>query len=311
MSLRYSIVIPVYNEEENLAILTQRLVPVLMNLPESAEGWEIIFVDDGSTDNSYAQLIQLRGEDLIHFKVIKFIRNFGQHSAVLAGLQRSSGKFVIVMDADLQDQPEEIPRLIKKAQEGFHLVYGKRVSRTDGMWRTFTSRFYFWALSKLTGQRVSSKLTTFKVMSRPAVNTFLKLRETPKMPGGLISWMGYRTAYISVAHGRRIHGKSHYNVIKMVRLATDGVLSFSTIPLYLITLLGVAIWCASCLFGLYVLGRKLWMGDIIAGYTSTIVMLCFLHGLSLTMVGIVGLYVGRIHEEVKQRPYYIVEEEPE
>lgn len=305
--LTYSVVIPVFNEEDNLEVLYERLTKVMVSLNEP---YEIIVVDDGSKDKSF-QILQGLHKNDSKVKVIRFTRNFGQHMAITAGLDNSKGENVIIMDADLQDPPEEIPKLIVKQKEGYDIVYGYRRIRQDSLFKRITSKVYLWLLAKLTRQTVNPDITPLRIISRKVVDYMSQLRERSRFYGGLVSWLGFPFATVDIKHSERYRGKTKYNLRKMLALATEGIISFSDLPLHLITYFGLTVSVVSFIIGIVILIRQLIWDFQVAGYTSTIVSLFFLGGILLLVLGVIGQYIGRIHIEVKKRPLYVVRDKLE
>ncbi len=302
--LKFSVVIPVFNEKENLEVLYTRLTKVMKSLGGT---YEIIFVDDGSTDSSFQILRDLHQKDN-NVKVIRFTRSFGQHIAVTAGLDHSKGESVISMDADLQDQPEEIPKLLAKLNEGYDIVYAFRRRRQDSFLRKSTSRAYRWLSAKLTNQTINPDIVSFRIMTRTVVDYTNQLREHSRTLGGLIKWLGFPYATVDVKHGKRAAGKSKYGLWKLIRLATDGIISFSDVPLRLSAYFGFAVSGASFVLGVYMLVRHLVFGATVAGYTYIIVSIFFTGGVLLLALGVIGEYIGRINTEVRNRPLYVIKD---
>lgn len=302
--LKFSVVTPVFSEEENLEVLYTRLTKVMESLGGT---YEIIFVDDGSTDSSFQILRELHQKDS-NVKVIRFTRSFGQHIAVTAGLDHSKGENVISMDADLQDQPEEIPKLLAKLNEGYDIVYGCRRRRQDSFLRKLASKAYRWLLAKLTNQTINPDIVSFRIMTRTVVDYTNQLRECSRTLGGLIGWLGFPCAAVDVEHGKRVAGKSKYGLWKLIRLATDGVISFSDVPLRLSGYFGFVVSGVSFVLGVYMLVRHLVLGATVAGYTYIIVSIFFTGGVLLLVLGVIGEYIGRINTEVRNRPLYVIKD---
>lgn len=297
-------VIPLYNEAGNLRELHNRLTVVMATLGES---YEIVFVDDGSTDGSLELLKGLHEKD-DKVKVIAFTRNFGQHLAMTAGFDYAKGGFVILMDADLQDPPEEIPKLVAKIREGYDVVYGHRKIRHDSLFKKLTSKIYLQLLAKLTNQAMSPEITSFRIMSRKVVDYTNQLRERNRLHGGLVAWLGFSFATVDVEYGARFSGKTKYSLRKMIALALEGIISFSDVPLRVIGYFGLLVSAISFIVGIVVLVRHLAWGIPVEGYTSTVVAIFFTGGVILLVLGVIGQYIGRIHIEVKNRPLYVVKD---
>jgi len=301
---KFSVVIPVFNEEENLEVLHTRLVKVMESLEEP---YEIIFVDDGSTDSSFQILKDLHQKDN-NVKVIRFTRNFGHHIAITAGLDHCKGENIIVMDADLQDQPEEIPKLLAKFNEGYDIVYGLRKKRQDNLFKRLSSKVYLSLLAKLTNQTINPRMASLRIMTRRVVDNVNELRECSRFWGGLIAWLGFSYAMVDIEHGKRLAGRSKYSLWKMIRLAIEGITSFSNVPLRLAAYFGFVIATLSFVFGVYMVMRKFIWDIPVAGYTSLIVAIFFMGGVQLIVLGVIGEYIGKIHTEVRNRPLYVVED---
>lgn len=306
-SLKFSVVIPLYNEVENLRVLHTRLTDVMSGLKEP---YEIIYVDDGSTDGSFQTLKELHREDN-RVKVISFTRNFGQHIAVTAGLDHSKGESVILMDADLQDKPEEIPKLLDKLREGYDIVYGHRSERQDSFFKKISSNVYLYLLSKLTNETINPELSPFRIMSRRVVDYFNQFRERSRFYGGMVAWMGFPYAIVPVEHGERFSGKTKYNLSGMLKLGIEGVISFSDIPLRMIGRFGLLVSAISFIIGLYYLLVWIIHGIPTPGYTSIIVAIFFMGGIQLIVLGIISRYIGSVHIEIKKRPLYVIKDKIE
>lgn len=306
-SLKYSVVIPVYNEVENVRLLYARLTEVMNNLKEP---YEIIFIDDGSSDGSYQTLKELHREDN-RIKAISFTRNFGQHIAITAGLDHSKGEIVILMDADLQDKPEEIPKLLAKLDEGYDIVYSRPAQRKDTLFKRMTSRIYLFMLSKLTHEAINPEIPSFRVMTRRVVDYFNQCEERSRFFGGMVAWLGFPYAVIPVEHDKRFAGKTKYNLARMLKLGLEGVISFTDVPLRLIGRLGLLVSAISFIIGLYYLLMWIIHGVPTPGYTSIIVAVFFMGGIQLVVLGILSRYIGSIHIEIKKRPLYVIKDKIE
>ncbi|HUV26531.1 MAG TPA: glycosyltransferase family 2 protein [Anaerolineales bacterium] len=306
-SLKFSVVIPVFNEADNLKTLHTRLTDVMSGLREP---YEIIYVDDGSTDGSFQILKELHQEDS-RVKIISFTRNFGQHIAITAGLDHSKGENVILMDADLQDKPEEIPKLLAKLREGYDIVYGHRNQRQDSFFKKITSKVYLSLLSKLTNETINPEISPFRIMTRRVVDYFNQFRERSRFYGGLVAWLGFPYAIVPVEHSERFSGKTKYNLAGMVKLGIEGIISFSDIPLRLIGRFGLLVSALSFIIGIYYLLVWIINGIPTPGYTSMIVSIFFMGGIQLIVLGIISRYIGNIHLEIKKRPLYVIKDKIE
>ncbi|MFC5511713.1 glycosyltransferase family 2 protein [Massilia jejuensis] len=297
-----SVVIPVYKAEKMLDELYRRLSQALETVTAS---FEIVLVEDCGGDNSWSVIERLAAADpRVHG--LQFSRNFGQHYGITAGLDHCSGQWVVVMDCDLQDQPEEIPRLYAKAQEGFDVVLALRGPRKDPLLKRFTSWLFYRLFSYLADLDVDGDSGNFRIMSRRVVHNFTRMREQLRFFGGHIEWMGFPTASVQIQHSERFEGTSTYTFRKLVKLATDTIIAYSDKPLRLAVRAGFAMATVSFGFGTYILGRALWHGSAIPGWSSLIVSLYFIGGLIIGILGIIGVYLGKTFDESKKRPLYIV-----
>jgi len=298
-----SVVIPVFKAEGILPVLCSRLGEALAPLGSH----EIILVDDRSPDGSWGVLEQLAGSSQ-NIIAVRFSRNFGQQYAITAGIDLARGDWVVVMDCDLQDRPEEIPRLLEKAREGYDVVLARRVKRCDSFAKRLVSRLYYRIFHLLSGVNMDASVGSFRIMSRPVVDAFSGMREAFRVFGGMIDWVGFRTGYLDVKHDPRYAGKSSYSLRKLIRLALDGIISFSNRPLYLSIGIGIAVSVFSGVYGAFFVLRSVLFGFVsVPGWLTTLTLQSFLGGLILTNLGILGIYIGRIYDEAKRRPLYIVD----
>jgi dolichol-phosphate mannosyltransferase len=301
--LRYSLVIPVYNEEAMLPLLLHRIVKLLDQLDGSAEA---IFVDDGSHDTGS---IFLRGAVRIdsRLRLIELSRNFGHQIAITAGMNAARGEAVVVMDADLQDPPEVVLELIAKWKEGFDVVYARRILRQgETLFKRATANLYYRVLSAMTTVPIPRDVGDFRLVSRQALDAFKSMPESDRFVRGMFAWIGFRQAEVLFERPPRMAGETKYPLWKMVKLAIHGMLSFSEKPLRMALWAGLTICFLAISFGIYAVIFKLLGGAMVDGWASTVVLVSFLSGINLFMTGVVGLYVGGIHAEVKRRPLYIV-----
>ncbi len=301
----YSVVAPVYNEEGNLQALYDRLRPVLTQM--AGESWEIVLIDDGSRDGSWREIERLNALDA-RVVGLRFSRNFGHHLALTAGLDATRGQRVVTMDSDLQDQPEELPKLAAKMDEGFDLVYATRISRQHSAGKQWTSRLFLHLLNTMSDVPHEITGAVFRMMSRRFVDQLCRLRERHRLFTGLTAWLGFKQTTVEVIHGERHAGETKYTLGKMLKLALDSITSFSAKPLYYVMYLGLAISAIAVLFALYTVIRYFVIGYATLGYASVMTAVTFLGGLILMVLGVMGQYVGRIFEEQKGRPIYILEQ---
>jgi len=299
-----SIVTPVYRADKLLAELVERVSAAVE--PLDAE-FEIILVEDHSPDDSWAGIVEL-SKKYVNVRGIKLSRNFGQHYAITAGLDAARGEWVIVMDCDLQDVPEEIPALYNKALEGYHVVQARRENRQDGFLKKAFSRGFYGILSWLTGTKHDPAIANFGIYHRKVVDAICSMRESIRYFPTMVRWVGFKKTTINVIHSARKEGNSSYNFRKLMYLAMDIILAYSDKPLRMTVKLGVYISLTSFLFAIYALIMALTGVYRVPGYASLIVSIWFLSGLIILILGIVGLYLGKTFEGVKNRPVYIVEE---
>jgi glycosyltransferase involved in cell wall biosynthesis len=301
---RLSVVSPVYMAERILPELCRRLDEVLRSM---AEPYEIILVCDGSPDRSWSVCEKLV-KKYPHLIAVKLSRNFGQHYALTAGLDLARGEWTVVMDCDLQDRPEEIPRLLEKAMSGFDIVLARRVNRQHSMWKRKTSAWFFKVFEWISGMQLNRDTGCFRIMRRNVVIALGEMRESYRMFAGLVDWLGFKTGYIDVPHAARAEGKSSYSVLRLVRVAMDGIFSFSNRPLHISIALGVLISIASGSYGLYLILRAFGgEGPTPPGWLSTIIATSFLGGLILLNQGVLGVYLGRLYNQTKARPLYVID----
>lgn len=310
-NIYFSIVIPIYNEEENIPELYDRLTKVMQKLSEdnqlTSNSYEIILVNDCSTDASWHLISELHKKDP-RVKGITFSRNFGHHIALTAGLDRALGDTIILMDGDLQDPPEEIPILFEKYKEGYDLVYGIRKNRQDPLLKKITSYLFWLLLRKFSGVDIPAGQTMLRIMSRRIVNVVKDMREQSRFIHGMMAWAGFNVTTLEVKHNPRVKGKSKYNISKLFMLAFHAVTSFSVVPLRVATYFGLLCSLISLLLGLYYIYKTIVYGIPVLGYASIIVSIFFVGGIQLLILGILGEYVGRTYKEGQKRPLYIVQD---
>lgn len=301
---KISVVVPVYRGENTITELSNRVMKTGSDLGLDCE---VILVNDASPDNSWDVIKSLNRENE---KVvgINFSRNFGQHYAISAGLDHVSGDWVVVMDCDLQDVPEEIPKLYHKAQEGYDVVLAKRAKRKDSFFKRFFSRMFYRVLSYLSGAKYDAQVANFGIYRRSVIDTINELPEKNRFFPSMIKWVGFKHTSIEVNHSERAEGKSSYNFRKLLDLSLDIILSYSDKPLRLTIKLGLLITFTALIFS-GIMIYKWYAGEIeVLGYTSLILSIWLLSGIIIFVLGVVGLYIGKIFENVKDRPTYIIKE---
>ncbi|MBI5591164.1 MAG: glycosyltransferase family 2 protein [Deltaproteobacteria bacterium] len=297
-----SVVIPVYKTENSLEELYRRLKTALEKI--SAD-FEIVLVEDCGGDNSWQVIEQLAMVDP-RVRGIQFSRNFGQHYGITAGLDYCRGEWVVVMDCDLQDRPEEIPRLYAKAQEGYDVVLTRRGARQDPLSKRIASWLFYKIFSYLADIEYDGESGNFRIISHKVVASFRRMGEQLRFFGGLVQWMGFPTFSIEVEHAERFEGKSTYTFAKLCKLASETIIAHSDKPLRLAVRFGFLMAFFSFCYGVYILGRSLFYGSTIPGWSSLIVSLYFIGGIIITILGILGIYLGKAFDESKKRPLYIV-----
>jgi glycosyltransferase involved in cell wall biosynthesis len=298
-----SVVVPAYNEAAGLGRFNQRLVRALAGLGT----WEVVYVNDGSTDATLAVAEALhRADDRI--AVVSLSRNFGKETAVTAGLDHAVGDAVVVIDADLQDPPEVIAELVACWRAGFDMVYAKRRSRVGDSWLKRSTAKMFYRLMQHTGDlKIPQNTGDFRLMSRRVVEAVCQLREQHRFMKGLFAWVGYPTTFVLYDREPRCSGISKWSYWKLWNLAIEGITSFTVMPLKLATYVGLGVATMSVIYALVVIVKKLIIGNTVAGYPSLMTVVLFLGGVQLMFLGVIGEYIGRVFNETKQRPLYLVE----
>jgi polyisoprenyl-phosphate glycosyltransferase len=299
----YSLVVPIFNEEETLSELARRLTLLLDALDGPAE---VVLVDDGSSDRSYDLMVAARETDP-RFKVLRLSRNFGHQIAITAGMDAAAGNAVIVMDADLQDPPEVVLEMAARWREGFDVIYGVREGRPgDTRFKKATASAFYRFLRRVSNIDVPLDVGDFRLVDRRALEAFKSMRETNRYVRGMFSWIGFRQVGVTFQRDERFAGDTKYPLTKMLKFATDGVVSFSAAPLRLALNLGFAVSALSFALGVLAVILKLAGFYSIPGLASIAVFVAFLGGIQLLVLGLMGEYIARIHDEVKDRPLYLV-----
>ena len=298
-----SVVVPVFNEEEVLPQFYDRLSQVFRCIDMRVE---IIFVDDGSTDKSLEIILSLCERDK-NLKILQFSRNFGHQAAILAGMQNAKGDAVITMDADLQHPPEIIPELVTRWREGYEIVYTCRESTADiTIIKKITSKYFYKMINSLSNINIPDGAADFRLLDRKVVDALRTFNERSLFLRGLVSWMGYRRIGIPYKAPARAGGISKYSFIRMLGFAADGITSFSSFPLYISALIGIAISFLGFIYAAFVLYTWLFTARTIEGWTSLMIVVLLLGGIQLITLGVIGAYLGRIYGETKRRPRYLI-----
>lgn len=304
-AIRYSFVIPIFNEEAVLPMLLRRIDELIAGLDGPAEA---IFVNDGSTDTSSIYLAAM-ARARPHYRYIGLSRNFGHQIAISAGMDAARGEAVIVMDADLQDPPEVVNEMIARWKIGYQVVYGRRLSRAgESLFKRASAGLFYRLLGRLAQVEIPQNVGDFRLIDRKVLEAFKAMPERDRFVRGMFAWLGFRQTAVEFHRAERAAGKTKYPLLKMLRLALNAVVSFSDAPLRLAIWLGTGVSALAFGYGLYVIGLYFSQSEVVSGWSSTVVIISFLCGMNMLMTGIVGLYVGRIYNEVKRRPLYVVDE---
>jgi polyisoprenyl-phosphate glycosyltransferase len=304
-AVKYSIVVPVYNEQESITELVGRLREIMDELDGPAEA---VLVDDGSTDSSYRLMLDAHETDP-RFKVIQLSRNFGHQLAITAGMDNASGQAVVVMDADLQDPPHVILEMAAKWQEGYEVVYAVRQRRLgETRFKTATAATFYSVLRRLANIEQTVDVGDFRLVDRKALDAFLRMREHNRYVRGMFSWIGFRQAAVPYDREPRRAGSSKYPLHKMIKFATDAFVGFSTAPLRFALVGGFVIAMLAIGYGVVAIALKLAGLPYVPGYASLLVTIAFLSGVQLMVTGMVGQYVARVYDETRGRPLYLVRE---
>ncbi|HTQ44924.1 MAG TPA: glycosyltransferase family 2 protein [Polyangiaceae bacterium] len=301
----YSLVIPIYNEEAALPALFERVEQLLDALDGPAE---VLLVDDGSSDGSWDAMSELAEKDE-RFKLVRLSRNFGHQLAITAGLDLACGEATVVMDADLQDPPEVVLEMARRWREGYDVVYGVRDEREgETRFKQMTASAFYRLFSRMTDVDVPLDVGDFRLVDRRALDAFRTMRENNRYVRGMFGWIGFRQTGVAYRREARVAGTTKYPLRRMLHFATDGIVSFSTAPLRFALNIGFIVSGLAFLFGIAALVAKIAGLYSVSGLASLVVLTAFLGGVQLVVLGVMGEYIGRIHEEVKGRPLYLVRE---
>ena len=298
-----SVVIPVFNEEDNLRELGERLVRTLTAM---GRPYEIIFVDDGSTDRSWQLLTDLNGQYPQSIRALQFHRNFGQHQAIFAGFQAARGQVMVTLDADLRNPPEEIPRLVAKLDEGYDTVGGWRENRRDSVFRRLPSQMVNYVMSRVTGVKLRDYGCMLRAYRREVVDSINQCQESSSFIPALANLYSHRVAEIPVGHAERERGTSKYSLFKLLRLNFDLMTGFSNLPIHMVGVMGVVIALLGFFLGLFLFIRRIFVGPEVEGVFTLFAILFVFVGLNTLGLALIGEYVGRIYREVRGRPRFVI-----
>jgi glycosyltransferase involved in cell wall biosynthesis len=298
-----SVVVPAHDEEETLEELVRRLTVALDAIPGIT--WEAILVDDGSKDATYPLMVTLANRDP-RIKIVQLSRNFGHQVALSAGVEVARGDAVVFMDADLQHPPELVADFVARWREGNEVVYGVMQERPEGWFKRVTARAFYGLLRRMTKIDMPVAAGDFRLVDRTAVDAFVSMRERDRYVRGMFAWLGFKQVGVDYVPPPRYAGRSKYTVRRMARLAFDGIFSFSIYPLRVVLAIGLIVSLASFVVGIATVISKLAGAYVVPGYVTIVVVLTFLSGIQLVVLGGIGEYIGRIYEEVKRRPLYVV-----
>ena len=300
-----SIVSPVYRAEKILPILVSEINLVMERI---GEDYEIILVDDRSPDNSW-EVMKVLSSQNSKIKSIRLSRNFGQHSAIFAGLTKAKGDWVVVMDCDMQDQPKEIAKLYKKALEGYDIVLGQRENRKDKFLKKLSSKLFYKVFNYLSGGQFNNEIGNFGIYKKKVIDSILNINDYIKFFPLFINWVGFKSVSIPIEHGEREEGKSSYSISRLLKLAFNVIVSFSDKPLRLFINFGLGISILSFVLGIYYLYLSITHKITQPGFSSLILSIWFLSGIIISCIGIVGVYLGKTFDQAKGRPTFIIDEE--
>jgi glycosyltransferase involved in cell wall biosynthesis len=306
---KVTILVPCHNEEESLPLLYETVTGLMDNEPKWKEyEWELLLVDDGSTDKTVQVMKSLYEKDK-RISYIELSRNFGKENAMFAGLTYAQGDCVVIMDADLQHPPHVITQMLAKWEEGYEDVYGKRITRGKESWmRKHMSLLYYRLVQKFVRYEMLPNVGDFRLLDRKCVDSLKEMKETERYTKGLYCFIGFRKTGVEFETQDRVAGQSSWSTRQLFGLAIEGMVSFTTIPLKIATMLGIIVSLGSFIYMICVLVKTLFWGEVVRGYPTLLTIILFLSGIQLLTVGILGEYIGRIYTETKRRPAYIVRE---
>ena len=304
-----SVVVPCYNEEENVHYFYEELLKNQPVFEEKKMDVEVIYVDDGSKDGTVAEVKKLAKNDE-RVKMVSFSRNFGKEAAIFAGFQKAKGDYVVMMDADLQDPPSLLPEMFSYIEQGYDSVATRRVSRKgEPPIRSFFARMFYKLMNKISKADIVDGARDYRLMTRQVVDSILAMGEYNRFSKGIFGWVGYETKWIEYENIERVHGETKWSFWKLFIYSIEGITAFSTVPLAIASIMGVLFCAAAFIMILFILIRSLVWTDPVGGWPSLVCIICLVSGVQLFCLGIVGQYLSKTYLEVKKRPIYLVKEE--
>ena len=304
-----SVIVPCYNEEENISFFYEELMKNSSFFGEKKLDLEVIYIDDGSKDQTVSEIKKLVGKDN-RVKMISFSRNFGKEAAIFAGFQKAKGDYVVMMDADLQDPPALLPEMFSYIEQGYDSVATRRVSRKgEPAIRSFFARMFYKLMNKISKADIVDGARDYRLMTRQVVDSILSMGEYNRFSKGIFGWVGYETKWIEYENVERLHGETKWSFWKLFIYSIEGITAFSTVPLAIASVMGVLFCAAAFLMILFILIRSLVWTDPVGGWPSLVCIICMVSGVQLLCIGIIGQYLSKTYLEVKHRPIYLVKEE--
>lgn len=304
-----SVVVPCYNEEESVALFFTELIKNAPFFQEKGIDLEILYVDDGSTDRTVAEVKKLRERDE-RVRLLSFSRNFGKEAAMYAGLEHSKGDYVVMMDVDLQDPPSLLPEMLSWMDQGYDSVATRRVSRKgEPPVRSFFARLFYRLMKKISKTEIMDGARDYRLMTRQMVNAILSMQEYNRFTKGIFGWVGFKTKWLEYENVERAKGETKWNFWKLFLYSLDGITAFSTVPLMIASVAGVLFCALAFIMIIFIIVRKLIFGDPVSGWPSLVCIMLFLSGVQFFCTGILGQYLAKTYMEVKKRPIYLIKEE--
>lgn len=304
-----SVIVPCYNEEENIFAFYEELMKNAPIFQEKELAVELIYIDDGSTDGTAAEVKKLHGKDG-RVRLLSFSRNFGKEAAMYAGMEHTEGDYVVIMDVDLQDPPSLLPEMLDGLEEGYDSVATRRVSRKgEPPVRSFFARLFYRLMKKISKTEIMDGARDYRLMTRQMVDAILSMKEYNRFTKGIFGWVGFRTKWLEYENVERRRGETKWNFWKLFLYSLDGITAFSTVPLMIASVAGVFFCLLSFVMIIFIIVRKLIFGDPVSGWPSLVCIMLFLSGVQFFCTGILGQYLAKTYMEVKQRPIYLLKEE--